>query len=124
VDTGRIRSDASVNRELACLSHLFSKAVEWEMMEESPFRKMRRLFFKENNQRTRFLTEDEIKNLLAVDSTAARIMGFNPKKIPYLLAAGSHFRGLQESDVACRGERPGRFAGRFSCLPQFASAQL
>ena len=37
------------------------------MMEESPFRKMRRLFFKENNQRTRFLTEEEIKNLLAVD---------------------------------------------------------
>src|SRR4030043_1386852 len=67
VDTGRIRSDASVNRELACLSHLFSKAVEWEMTEEGRFRKMRRLFFKENNQRTRFLSEEEIKSLLAVD---------------------------------------------------------
>jgi hypothetical protein len=54
VDTGRTRCDASVNRELACLSHLFSKAVEWEMIDESPFRKMRGLFFKENNRRTRF----------------------------------------------------------------------
>jgi len=35
VDTGRIRNDATVNRELACLSHLFSKAVEWGMLEES-----------------------------------------------------------------------------------------
>jgi uncharacterized protein (DUF362 family) len=64
------------------------------------------------------------KNLLAVDSTAARMMGFDPKKIPYLLAARSHFRGLTESEVIHRGERPGRFASRFSCLPQFTSAQL
>lgn len=64
------------------------------------------------------------KNLFAVDCTAARIMGFNPKKIPYLLAAGSHFLGLNEIEVAHHGERPGRFAGRFSCLPQFAKAQL
>jgi uncharacterized protein (DUF362 family) len=63
------------------------------------------------------------KNMLAVDSTAARMMGFDPKKIPYLLAAGSHFRGLRESDVVHRGERPGRFTSRFSCLPQFANAQ-
>jgi hypothetical protein len=55
VDTGGMRSDASVNRESACLSHLLSKAVEWEMMEESPFKKMKRLFFKEHNQRT-FIT--------------------------------------------------------------------
>ena len=66
-DTGRTRSDASVNRELACLSHLFGKAVEWEMVDESPFRKMRGLFFKENNKRTRFLAEEEIKKLLEVD---------------------------------------------------------
>jgi hypothetical protein len=64
------------------------------------------------------------KNLLAVDSTAARIMGFNPKKIAYLHAAGSHFRGLSESDVVCRGELPDRFASRFKCLPQFAKAQF
>jgi uncharacterized protein (DUF362 family) len=63
-------------------------------------------------------------NLLAVDSTAARIMGFDPKKISYLLAAGAHFRGLTESDIVYRGELPDRFASRFNCLPQFTKAQL
>lgn len=63
------------------------------------------------------------KNLLAVDSTAARMMGFDPGKVPYLFAAGSHFRGLNESEIAHRGENPKRFSSRFSCLPQFAKAQ-
>ncbi len=63
------------------------------------------------------------KDLLAVDSTAARIMGFDPRKIPYLAVAGSHLPGLKESDVAYRGEHPRRFATSFACLPQFKSAQ-
>jgi uncharacterized protein (DUF362 family) len=63
------------------------------------------------------------RNLLAVDSTAARIMGFDPQKIPYLRGAGLHFAGLREVDVAHRGESPSRFVSRFSCLPQFAKAQ-
>jgi uncharacterized protein (DUF362 family) len=64
------------------------------------------------------------RNLLAVDSTAARIMGFDPRKISYLLAAGEHFRGLNDSEIAHRGEPQSRFANRFSCLPQFAQAQF
>ena len=92
VDTGRMRSDASVNRELACLSHLFSKAVEWEMMEESPFRKMRRLFFKENNQRTRFLTEEEIKSLLAVDYEGC------PKYLKPIIATAI-YTGLRKGEI-------------------------
>ena len=92
VDTGRTRSDATVNRELACLSHLFSKAVEWEMMEESPFRKMRRLFFKENNQRTRFLTEDEISNLLAVDYEGC------PKYLKPIIATAI-YTGLRKGEI-------------------------
>jgi uncharacterized protein (DUF362 family) len=64
------------------------------------------------------------RHLLAVDSTAARIMGFNPRKIPYLKMAATHFPGLSESSIAHRGENPKRFATSFSCLPQFTSAQL
>jgi integrase len=92
VDTKRIRSDATVNRELACLSHLFSKAVEWEMMEESPFRKIRRLFFKENNQRTRFLTEEEITNLLAVDYEGC------PKYLKPIIATAI-YTGLRKGEI-------------------------
>jgi uncharacterized protein (DUF362 family) len=64
------------------------------------------------------------KNLLAVDCTAARIMGFNPLKISYLLQASSHFPGLGENSITHRGERPKRFATKFACLPQFKAAQI
>jgi uncharacterized protein (DUF362 family) len=53
------------------------------------------------------------RNLQAVDCTAARIMGFNPAKIPYLVQTGAY-----------RGEHPKRFAGKFKCLPQFEKARL
>lgn len=59
-----IRSDASVNREMSCLHHIMSKAVEWEMIEQSPFDKGKSLILKENNMRMRFLTEDEVTKLL------------------------------------------------------------
>ena len=63
--SGAPRTDASVNRELSCLRHLFSKAIEWELMEESPFRRGRSLILKENNHRLRYLSEEEILRLLA-----------------------------------------------------------
>jgi uncharacterized protein (DUF362 family) len=63
------------------------------------------------------------KNLLAVDCTAARIMGFDPYKIDYLATAGNHLPGLHEGDIAYRGEHPKKFAARFDCLPQFVNTQ-
>ena len=52
---------ASVNRELACLKHMLNKAVEWEMLEVNPAKKVRLL--RENNQRIRYLTQEEIERL-------------------------------------------------------------
>jgi integrase len=63
-----LRKDASVNREMSCLHHLFSKAVEWDMMEKSPFEHKKSLILKENNKRLRFLNDDEISSLLAACS--------------------------------------------------------
>jgi integrase len=57
------RKDSSVNREMACLHHLFSKAVEWDMMEQSPFERKQSLRLKENNKRMRFLNQEEIESL-------------------------------------------------------------
>lgn len=59
-----IRKDASVNRAISCLRHIFTKAVEWEMIEQSPFDRGKSLILKENNQRLRFLSENEIDKLL------------------------------------------------------------
>jgi integrase len=59
-----IRKDSSTNRAMSCLRHIFSKAVEWEMIEQSPFNHGKSLILKENNKRFRFLTEQEITSLL------------------------------------------------------------
>jgi integrase len=61
---GGMRTVASVNREISCLHHLFTKAVEWEMIERSPFDKGKSLLMKENNKRFRYLDEHEIGRLL------------------------------------------------------------
>ena len=34
---GTIREDSTVNRDVTCLRNMFTKAVEWEMVEQSPF---------------------------------------------------------------------------------------
>jgi integrase len=62
---GTFLSDASVNRATSCLRHIFSKAKEWEMIEQNPFDKGKSLILKENNKRLRFLSEAEIKSLMA-----------------------------------------------------------
>ncbi|MFC1868057.1 tyrosine-type recombinase/integrase [Thermodesulfobacteriota bacterium] len=59
-----IRTDAAVNREMGVLRHIFRKAVEWEMMEESPFDRGKSLQLKENNMRLKFLTEEQIQSLI------------------------------------------------------------
>jgi integrase len=61
---GKSRTDATVNRELSTLRHMLNKAVEWGMLETSPFAKGSRLILKENNHRLRFLNDSEIKELL------------------------------------------------------------
>ncbi len=61
---GTPRADATVNREMATLKHMMGKAVDWGLMEASPFKKGKKLLFRENNCRLRFLTETEIEALL------------------------------------------------------------
>jgi integrase len=65
---GTIRKIVSINREINCLHHVFVKGVEWEMIEQSPFDRGKALIEKENNSRTRYLSEDEIPRLLPASS--------------------------------------------------------
>lgn len=62
---GTLRAIASVNREVACIRHLFTKAVEWDMIEKNPFSSGKALVMKTNNQRFRYLTKAEIDSLLS-----------------------------------------------------------
>lgn len=54
---------ASVNRELALLKVMYSKAEEWGLISQHPLRKVKRLKG-ETLGRTRYLTDEEIERLL------------------------------------------------------------
>jgi integrase len=69
---GKPRTDASVNRDMAIIGHMLSKAVEWGMLEISPFKKGKRLMFKENNHRLRFLSDAEVEALIKACSPHLR----------------------------------------------------
>lgn len=59
----KTRSEATINRYMACLSIVLSKAVkEWQWMEENPMFKVTKK--KEPKGRIRFLSDDERKKLL------------------------------------------------------------
>lgn len=56
---------ATVNRLLATLKHMFTKAVEWEMVEEETLKRVRRVkLLSENNRRLRYLSKEECKALV------------------------------------------------------------
>jgi len=61
---GSIRTVAIINREMSCLHHIFTKSLEWEMIERNPFENGKTLLIKENNKRFRYLDQDEINRLL------------------------------------------------------------
>jgi len=61
----RTRKPATANRMLACLKHMLTKAVDWNMANEETLKRVRKVkFLKENNIRLRFLNADECKRLI------------------------------------------------------------
>ena len=60
-----INKPATVNRLLATLKHMFTKAVEWDLATEENLNKVRKVkFLPENNKRLRFLTVEECRALI------------------------------------------------------------
>lgn len=64
------RSDVTINRELAFLKHLFTMAITWGRAYENPVSQVR--FFREDNGRTRFLTDEEETRVLAACRSSLR----------------------------------------------------
>lgn len=56
------------------------------------------------------------RNLPAVDATAARIMGINPKKIPYLMAANGWLGTIRNGSIQQRGEEVGSVQKNFNLV--------
>jgi len=58
------RKPATANRYLATIKHMFTKAVEWDMVEEEAAKRVNRVkHLPENNRRLRYLSEEEAEAL-------------------------------------------------------------
>jgi len=67
------KKPATANRHLAGVKHMFTKAVEWEMVEEETLKRVRRVkLLEENNRRLRFLSKEECATLVHACSTHLR----------------------------------------------------
>lgn len=70
IDGGESRppvKPATVNRTLACLKHMFTKALDWEMVTEDVFKRIKKSrMTPENNRRLRYLSVDESAALMSV----------------------------------------------------------
>lgn len=64
------KKHATINRHVATLKHMFTKANDWNMVDEVVLRRIRKVkMLEENNKRLRYLSKDEWKSLLeACDS--------------------------------------------------------
>lgn len=91
---GEHRSPITVNRYLACLSVVFTYAVnELEWINKNPVSKVKK--FPEGRGRTRFLSEQEIKNLLNI-SAKYRFQSDIYLLIKMALSTGARFGELQK----------------------------
>ncbi len=59
------KKPSTVNRLLSTISHMFTKAEEWDMVDEGVIKKIRKVkLLPENNKRLRYLAKDECKALI------------------------------------------------------------
>jgi integrase len=56
---------ATVNRHIATLKHMFTKAADWNMVEDETLKRVRKVkLLEENNRRLRYLDKDECHALI------------------------------------------------------------
>jgi uncharacterized protein (DUF362 family) len=64
------------------------------------------------------------RDLTAVDSTCARVIGLDPSRIPYLREAGDFLGNLEDRRIDHRGEAVSLFATTFEVVDAFKSIRL
>jgi uncharacterized protein (DUF362 family) len=63
-------------------------------------------------------------DLVAVDSTCARVIGFDPGKLPYLAESSRFLGNISERAIDQRGEPLRRYATRFDVIESMRARQL
>jgi uncharacterized protein (DUF362 family) len=63
-------------------------------------------------------------DIVALDATAARVIGLDPQQLPYLAAAGRFLGNLEMTRIEQRGEALSRYACTFDVVEAFKGARL
>jgi uncharacterized protein (DUF362 family) len=63
-------------------------------------------------------------DLVSLDATAARVIGLDPSRLPYLAEAGRFLGNLDERRIEQRGESVSRFTTTFDVVEAFKGARL
>ena len=63
-------------------------------------------------------------DLVALDATAARVIGLDPTRLPYLAEAGRFLGNLESTRIEQRGEPAPRYACAFEVAEAFKAARL
>ena len=79
-------SPATVNRDIACMKHMFNLAISWGKTTKNPVKGVK--LFKVKNRRLRFLSEDETQRLIDCCS---------PELIPVVITA--LYTGMRKSEI-------------------------
>jgi integrase len=83
------KKPATVNRYLATLKHLYTKALDWDMIEEYAWKKVKKVkLLEENNKRLRYLTVEECQRLIEC---------CNPRLKPIVIMALN--TGMRKSEI-------------------------
>jgi integrase len=69
---GTPRAEATVDQDMAHFRHMLAKAKEWSLLQISPFDTGSSLFYRPDNKRTRFLSEEEMEALFRACPPALR----------------------------------------------------
>lgn len=69
-------SDATVRRDLTCLSAMLSAAMRWDWIDANPVKGMDKRNLKESEARVRFLTLEEFNKLIAAAPNLAHLIQF------------------------------------------------
>lgn len=108
-------SSATVNRELACLKNMFSKAIDWGKAERNPVKRVE--FFRENSIKERILADEEIKRLMeAADCSESEYL-----KLFLIIALNT---GMRRSEILSLKRENVNFTKKFILLEDSKSGKL
>lgn len=89
-------SNDSVNSQMAAVKHMFSMAIEWEMMDKSPMIKIKKLSV---TGRQRYLSDDEVRRILAAALEISEQGRTVTRRAFYLFIKTALLTGMRRGEV-------------------------